>query len=208
MARGRGCPPAPCSTAEDAPRWQLLPPVSGTAPHFPPVWSVEVPVPREGLQLSQAGVPQQHHGPSEGGGHGHAAHGMVPGTPRTPDRAAAVLLPQEVEACSQDEGSDPEARQQVRGRVAPSAEPLAELGCPAPPVSAVGTDAGANGSGRSRPSARAVLGRQDKPHPGGSCLCALGSPIPQERQSFSPASRAPGRAAPIPCTRSESWHGG
>ena len=148
----------------------------------------------------------------QGRGHGHVAHGvvpsvvpsMVPSAARAPDWAATVLLPQAVEARSQDEGPEPEARQQVRGQGAPSAEPLAELGCPAPPVSAVGMDPGTNGSGRSRPRAWAVLGRQGKPRPGGTCLCMPGSPVPHERQSFS----APGRAAPLPCTRQESWHGG
>lgn len=127
--------------------------------------------------------------------------GMVPGAARAPDRAAAVLLPQAIEARSQDEGPEPEAGQQVRGWDAPSAEPSAELGCPALPVSAVGTDPGANGSRRSRPQARAVLGGQEEPHAGGTCPCMPGSPIPHERRSFSrpavpqaeqPPSRTPG----------------
>lgn len=129
---------------------------------------------------------------------------MVPGA----DRAATVLLPQAVEARHQDEGPEPEARWQVRGWDAPSAEPLAEPGCPALMVSAVTTDPGANGSRWSRPRAWAVLGKQDELHPGGTCLCAPGSPVPHERQSFSQAGHAPGRAAPTPRTKQEPWHRG
>lgn len=73
---------------------------------------------------------------AQGRGHGHAAHnmvlGVVPRVAHAPDQAAAVLLPQAVEACSEDEGPEPEARQQVRGRGAPSAEPLGRAGLSGP----------------------------------------------------------------------------
>lgn len=100
--------------------------------------------------------------------------GVMPSTACAPDWAAAVLLLQATEACSQDEGPEPGARWQVRGSGAPSAAPVAQLVSPASLGSAVRTDPGTMGSRWSRLRAWAVLGQQDKHHLGGTCLSHQG----------------------------------